>query len=126
MTQGMGGRGCGVVPLGFRNYGEHREIGERVEQRLEELLEESARLRAALEALAGDGASPTRRPNAGRTTTSGIKTLGGNPPVRPSRGSAVTPAEPDAVDGNDAAQDAAVKRAVGQLRQELAAGLRNG
>lgn len=101
------------------------EIGERVEQRLEELLEESARLRAALEALGGDVAPANRRPNAGRTTTSGIKTLSGNHPVMPSRGSEVTPAERSAVDGNDAVQDAAVKRAVRQLRQELAAGLRN-
>ena len=106
--------------------GSIEEIRQRVEQRLEELREESARLRAALEALGGDGAPAHRRLSAGRTTTSGIKTLSGNPPVKPSRGSAVTPAEANAVDGNDAAQDAAVRRAVGQLRQELAAGLRNG
>lgn len=102
------------------------EIGHRVEQRLEELREESSRLRAALKELGGDVAPANRRRSAGCTTTSGIKTLSGNPPVMPSRGSAVTPAEPDAVDGIDATQDAAVKRAVRQLRQELAAGLRKG
>jgi hypothetical protein len=92
--------------------GSIEEIGERVDQRLEVLLEESSRLRAALEALGGDGASATRRRSAGRTTTSGIETLGGNPSVKQSRGSAVTPAEPDVVDGNDATQDAAVKSAL--------------
>jgi hypothetical protein len=101
------------------------EIGQHVEQRLEELLEEATRLCAALEALGGDGAPANRRLNVGRITASGIKTLSGNPPVKPSRGLPVTPAEPTAVAGNDATQDAAVKRAVRQLRQELAAGLRN-
>ena len=102
------------------------EIGHRIEQRLEELLDESTRLRAALEALGGDGAPANRGLQAGRTTKPGIRTLSRDRPVKPRRGSAVTPAEPNAVDGNHATQDAAVKRAIRQLRQELAAGLRNG
>ena len=101
------------------------EIGRRVEQRLEELLEESARLRAALEALRGDGAPAMRGLHASRTTKPVVKTLGRNHPVNPSGGSAVMPAEPNAVDGNDATRDPPVERAVRQLRQELAAGLRN-
>jgi hypothetical protein len=57
------------------------EIGRRVEQRLEELLEESARLRAALEALRGDGAPASRGLHAGRTTKPVAKTLSRNHPV---------------------------------------------
>ena len=116
------------------------EIGDRVEQRLEELLEESARLRAALEALRGDGAPASRGLHADRTTKPVVKTLSRNHPVNPSggsaagrampapriRGSAVTPAEPKAMGDSDATRDPAVERAVRQLRQELAAGLRNG
>jgi hypothetical protein len=101
------------------------EIGHRVEQRLEELLEESARLGAALEALRGDGAPASRGLHADRTTMPVVKTLSRNRPVKPGRGSTVTPAEPDAVGGNGATRDPAVERAVRQLRQELAAGLRN-
>ena len=101
------------------------EIGDRVEQRLEELLEESARLRAALEALRGDGAPASRGLHADRTTKPVVKTLSRNHPVNPSGGSAATPAEPEAVDDNDATRDPPVERAVRQLRQELAAGLRN-
>ena len=101
------------------------EIGRRVERRLEELLEESARLRAALEALRGDGAPASRGLHADRTTKPVVKTVSRNHPVNPSGGSAVTPAEPKAVDGNDATRDPPVERAVRQLRQELAAGLRN-
>ena len=100
------------------------EIGRRVERRLEELLEESARLRAALEALRGDGA-PASRLLAGRTTKPVVETLSRNHPVNPGGGSEVTPAEPKAVDGNDATRDPPVERAVRQLREELAAGLRN-
>ena len=81
------------------------EIGHRVEQRLEELLEESARLRAALEALGGDGAPANRGLHAGRTTKPVVETLSRNRPVKPRGGSAVTPAEPNAVDGNDATRD---------------------
>jgi hypothetical protein len=101
------------------------EIGHRVEQRLEELLDESARLRAALEALRGNGAPASRGLHADRTTRPVVKTLSRNHPVNPTRGSAVTPAEPNAVDDNDATWDPPVERAVRQLRQELAAGLRN-
>ena len=101
------------------------EIGHRVERRLEELLEESARLRAALEALLGNGAPASRGPHADRTTKPVVTTLTRNHPVNPTHGSAVTPAEPKAVDGNDATRDPPVERAVRQLRQELAAGLRN-
>ena len=102
------------------------EIGRRVEQRLEELLEESTRLRAALEALGGDGAPANRGLHAGGTTKPGIETLSRNRQVKPRRASAVTPAEPNAVDGHHATQDVPVQRAIHQLRQELAAGLRNG
>jgi hypothetical protein len=95
------------------------EIRHRVEQRLEELLEESTRLRAALEALGGDGALASRGLPVVKTTTR-------NRAVKPRRGSAVTPVEPDAVHGSDASGDSPVDRAVRQLRQELAAGLRSG
>ena len=102
------------------------EIRERVEQRLEELLEESTRLRAALEALRGENAPGSRGVHAGRTTKPVVKAVSRDCLVKPRRGSAVTPVEPDAVDGNGATPDPAVERAVRQLRQELAAGLRNG
>ena len=101
------------------------EIGHRVERRLDELVEESARLRAALEALRGEGAATSRGPHAGRTTKPVVETLSRNHPVDPRGGSAVTPAEPKAVEDNDATWDPPVERAVRQLRQELAAGLRN-
>ena len=101
------------------------EIGHRVEQRLEELLEESARLRAALEALRGDGAPAGRGVHAGRATKPVVETVSRNHPVSPRGGSAVAPAQPKAVEDNDATRDPPVERAVRQLRQELAAGLRN-
>ena len=102
------------------------EIVRRVEQRLEELLEESARLGAALEALRGDHAPGSRGVHAGRTTKAAVNTLSRDRLVRPRRGSAVTPAEPESVGGDDVIRDPAVERAVRQPRQELAAGLRNG
>ena len=102
------------------------EIRDRVERRLEELLEESARLRAALEALRGDGTPASRGRHADRAAKPVVKTLSRNHPVNPRRGSAVTPAEPKAMGDSDATRDPAVERAVRQLRQELAAGLRNG
>jgi hypothetical protein len=99
------------------------EIGRRVERRLEELLEESARLRAALEALRGDGVPASRGLHAGPYQA---RRRDPEPQsVNPGGGSAVTPAEPKAVDGNDATRDPPVERAVRQLREELAAGLRN-
>jgi hypothetical protein len=97
-----------------------------VERRLEELLEESARLRAALEALRGDHAPGSRVVHAGRTTKPKVNTVSRDRLVKPRRGSAVTLADAEAVDGNDATRDGAVERAVRELRQELAAGLRNG
>ena len=102
------------------------EIWRRVERRLEELLEESTRLRAALEALRGDHAPGSRGVHAGRTTKAAVNTLSRDRLVKPRRGSAVTPVGPEAVGGDDAIRDPAVERAVCQLRQELAAGLRNG
>jgi hypothetical protein len=102
------------------------EICERVERRLEELLEESARLRVALEALRGDGAAASRGLHAGRKTKPVVKTVSGNRPVKSGRGSAVAAAEPKAVAGDDAVRDSLVGRAVRELRQALAAGLRNG
>ena len=102
------------------------EIAGRVEQRLEELLEESTRLRAALEALRGDHAGGSRGVHAGRTSKAVVETVSRDRLVRRKRGSAVTLVEPDAVDGGDGAGDPVVDRAVRQLRQELAAGLRNG
>ena len=102
------------------------EIRDRVEQRLEDLLEESTRLRAALKALRGDGAPGSRGVNAGRATEPTVKTVSRSHSVNPGGGSAVTPTEPVAADGNDATRDPPVERAVRQLRQELAAGLRNG
>jgi len=95
------------------------EIRHRVERRLAELFEESTRLRAALEALGGDGAPASR----GLPV---VKTISRNRAVKPRRGSAVTPAEPDGVSGDVATRDSPAERAVRQLRQELAAGLRNG
>ena len=102
------------------------EIASHVDQRLEELLEESARLRAALEALRGDHTSGSRGVHAGRTNEPVVETISRDRLVKPRRGSAVTRAEAEAVDGNRATRDPAVERAVRQLRQELAAGLRNG
>jgi hypothetical protein len=108
----------------FRPMARLEEIIQLVERRLEELLEESTRLRAALEAL-GCGAAPAnRRLRAGRTAPPVVKTLSHARPVKPTSGSAVTLAEPNVVDGDDATQDTQVERAVRQLRQELAAGLR--
>ena len=101
------------------------EICHRVEQHLEELLDESARLRAALEALRGNGAPASRGLHADRTTKPVVETLSRDHPVNPAGGSAVAPAEPKAVDDNDATRDPPVERAVRQLREELAAGLRN-
>ena len=95
------------------------EIRHRVEQRLDELLEESTRLRTALEALGGDGAPASR----GLPV---VKTVSRDRLVMPRRGSAVTPVEPEAVSGDDATRGSPVERAVRQVRQELAAGLRNG
>ena len=102
------------------------KIRERVEQRLEELLEESTRLRAALEALRGEHAPGSRAVHAGPTTKPVVKAISRDRLVKPRRGRAVRPAEPDAVDGDGATRNPAVERAVRQLRQELAAGLRNG
>ena len=75
------------------------EIVRRVEQRLEELLEESSRLGAALEALRGDHPAGSRGVHAGRTTKAAVRTLSRDRLVKPRRGSAVTPAEAEAVDG---------------------------
>ena len=86
------------------------EIARRVEHRLEELLEESTRLRAALQALRGDGAPASRGLHADRTTKPVVTTLSRNHPVNPSGAAAVTPAEPKAVDGNDATRDRPVDR----------------
>ncbi|MBV8713419.1 MAG: hypothetical protein JOY56_16640 [Solirubrobacterales bacterium] len=102
------------------------EIRHRVDQRLEELLEEATRLRAALEALSGDGAPVRSGLHPGHTTKPVARVLGRDPVVEPKRGSALTRAEPNAVNGNDDTRDPPVERAVRQLRQELAAGLRNG
>jgi len=102
------------------------EIVGRVERRLEELLEESSRLGAALEALRGDHAPGSRGVHAGRTAKPAVEIVSRDRLMEPGRGSAVTSAEPEAVDGNDVIRDSAVERAVRQLRQELAAGLRNG
>jgi len=102
------------------------EIAGRVEQRLEELLEESTRLRAALEALRGDHAGGSRGVRAGRTSRPVVKTVSRDRLVQPGRGSAVMPLEPEVVDGSDGAGDRVVERVVRQLRQELAAGLRTG
>ena len=101
------------------------EIRECVEQRLEELLEESSRLRAALEALRGDHAPGSRGVHADRTTKSVVKAISRDRLVKPGRGSAVTPVEPEAVSGGVATRDSPVERAVRQVRQELAAGLRS-
>ncbi len=102
------------------------EIRERVEQRLEELLEESSRLRAALEALRGENAPGSRGARAGRATEPVVKATSRNRLVKPRRGSAVTPVERDAVEVDGATRGSPVDRAVRQLRQELAAGLRSG
>jgi hypothetical protein len=102
------------------------EIVRRVEQRLEELLEESARLGAALEALRGDHAPGSHGVHADRTTKPAGNTVSRDRLVKPRRGLAVSLVEPESVAGDDVIGDPAVERAVRQLRQELAAGLRNG
>ncbi|HYB30890.1 MAG TPA: hypothetical protein VEF89_30120 [Solirubrobacteraceae bacterium] len=102
------------------------EIVRRVEHRLEELLEESARLGAALEALRGDHAPGSRGVRADRTTEAAVNTVSRDRLVKPGRTSAVSLVEPESVGGDDVIGDSAVERAVRQLRQELAAGLRNG
>jgi hypothetical protein len=55
-----------------------------------------------------------------------VKTLSRSDPVNPRGRSAVTLAQPNAVDGDDATPDTPVHRIIHQLRQELAAGLRGG
>jgi hypothetical protein len=102
------------------------EISQRIERRLQELLEESARLRAALEALGHDDAPASRRLHAGRTAKPVVKTLSRSDPVKPSGASAVTLAQPNSADGDDATPDTPVERIIHQVRQELAAGLRAG
>ena len=64
--------------------------------------------------------------HAGRTAKPVVETISHDRPVKRGHGSVVTTVEPDAVDGNDATGDPPVERAVRQLRQDLAAGLRNG
>ena len=100
------------------------EIVEHVDRRLGELREESTRLRAALDALGRDDASANDRAHAGRTAKPAVKIVGRGDPVQPTSGPAVTLTEPNAAGGGDATQDPPVERAIRQLRQELAAGLR--
>ena len=100
------------------------EIVKHVDRRLEELREESTRLRAALEALGRYGASANGRSRAGRRAKPAVKIVDRGVPVKPTSGSAVTLTEPNAVGGDDATQDLPVERAIRRLRQELAAGLR--
>ncbi|MBV9942157.1 MAG: hypothetical protein JO262_08540 [Solirubrobacterales bacterium] len=100
------------------------EIVEHVDRRLEELREESTRLHAALEALGRDDASANRRPRSGRTAKPAVKIVGLGDPAKPTSGSAVTLTEPNAVGADDANHDPPVERAIRQLRQELAGGLR--
>jgi hypothetical protein len=102
------------------------EISQRIERRLEELREESARLRAALDELGRDDALASRRLHGGRTTKPVVNTVRRSGPVKAGSGSAVALSEPNAAVGDDATQDAPVDRAIRQLRQELAAGLRCG
>ena len=102
------------------------EISQRIEWRLEELHEESARLRAALDELGRDDAQASHRLHSGRTAKPVVNTLSRSAPVNPASGSAVARSGPNVVDGDDAIQDAPVDRAIRQLRQELTAGLRGG
>jgi hypothetical protein len=102
------------------------EISQRIERRLEELVAESARLRAALDELGRNGTRASHRLHGGRMAKPIINTVGRSGPVNAGSGSAVALSEPHAVDGDDAIQDAPVDRAIRQLRQELAAGLRGG
>ena len=97
---------------------------EHVDRRLEELHEESTRLRAALQALGRDDAPANRRLHARHTAKPAVTPFGGADPIKPSSGSKVTLTEPNAAGGDHATQDASVERAIRQLRQELAAGLR--
>ena len=99
------------------------EIVEHVDRRLEELREESTRLRAALQALGRD-ASANRQPRAGRTAKPTMKIVGRGDPVKPTSGSKATLTHPNTLGGDDALQYPPVERAIRQLRQELAAGLR--
>lgn len=112
------------------------EISQSIERRLEEVLEESNRLRAALKALGTNDARATRGLDVRRTARPVLEILDTNDPlpartksqpkpVTPRRGYELTPANRHAMDGDDASPGAAVKRAISQLRRELAAGLRN-
>ncbi|MBV9680354.1 MAG: hypothetical protein JO046_01080 [Solirubrobacterales bacterium] len=101
------------------------EIVEHVDRRLEELREESTRLRAALDALGRADAQANRRPrHAGPATKPAVKIVGRGDPVKPTSGGAITLTGPNPVGSDYATQDAPVERAIRQLRQELAAGLR--
>jgi hypothetical protein len=100
------------------------EIVEHIDRRLEELREESTRLHAALEALGRDGASANRRPHAGRKAKPAVNIVGRGDLVRPTSSSAITLTEPKAPGADHSTQDPPVERAIRQLRQELAAGLR--
>jgi hypothetical protein len=100
------------------------EVIELVERRLEEMLEESTRLRAALEALGRGGDRADRPSPAGATARPVVTTAGRRGRARPGSGSGGAIAQASAVPGEHATQNAAVERAVRQLRQELAAGLR--
>ena len=100
------------------------EILEHVDRRLDELREESTRLHAALEALGRDDASGDRRPHAGRNAKAAVNSVGRGDLVRPTSSSAITPTKPNAAGPDDSTQHPPVDRAIRQLRQELAAGLR--
>jgi hypothetical protein len=102
------------------------EISERIERRLEELVAESALLRAALDELDRNGTRASHRRHGARMAKPIVNTVGVSGPVKAGSGSAVALSEPNAVDGDDAIRDAPVDRVIRQLRQELAAGLRGG
>jgi hypothetical protein len=100
------------------------EIVERVDRRLEELREESTRLHAALKALGRDDSSANRRPHAGRKAKPAVNGVDRRDLVRPTSNSGFTLTEPIAAGADGWTQDPPVERAIRQLRQELAAGLR--
>src|SRR5450755_62048 len=113
------------------------EISQSIKLRLEELLDEGDRLRAAIEALGAVDPATGRARGMRRATRPVLQTLtnrrtrlaGENneqEPVKAKRGYVIPPtANGDAGDGDDCALATPRDRALCQLRRELTAGLRN-
>jgi hypothetical protein len=114
------------------------EISQSIQLRLEELLDEADRLRAAIEALGAvdpdtgraQGMRLATRPVPQTLTNHRTRLTGEHneqEPVNTRRGYVIPPtaANGDAGDGDDCAPVTPRDRALSQLRRELTAGLRN-